>query len=172
MPANRRLMDTPPEAATAETRRMLERSGALHAGRSGLGLLATLIFCGLGGEVAADPRASVECRRTRAASGGHCCKLSDLAEPDAHLPSAPVVRPAGRVATTRVYSSLRRSIHVYWTFVGTVSNDRLTFCFLWRPLPDCHLCEKSAHWQKGWTLFPVAVSRPISNECPTLMREI
>jgi hypothetical protein len=25
MPTNRRLMDTPPEAATAETRRMLER---------------------------------------------------------------------------------------------------------------------------------------------------
>ena len=44
MPTNRRLMDTPPEAATAETRRMLERWGALHAGRSALGLLATLIF--------------------------------------------------------------------------------------------------------------------------------
>jgi hypothetical protein len=44
MPTNRRLMDTPPEAATAETRRMLERWGALHAGRSGLGLVATLIF--------------------------------------------------------------------------------------------------------------------------------
>jgi hypothetical protein len=41
---NRRLMDTPPEAATAETRRMLERWGALHAGRSALGLVATLIF--------------------------------------------------------------------------------------------------------------------------------
>jgi hypothetical protein len=39
MPTNRRLMDTPPEAATAETRRTLERWGALHAG-----LLATLIF--------------------------------------------------------------------------------------------------------------------------------
>ena len=44
MPTNGRLMDTPPEAATAETRRMLERWGALHAGRSALGLLATLIF--------------------------------------------------------------------------------------------------------------------------------
>src|SRR6266581_9482307 len=43
MPTNRRLMDTPPEAATTETRRMLERWGALHAGRSALGLLATLI---------------------------------------------------------------------------------------------------------------------------------
>jgi len=44
MPTNRRLMDTPPEATTAETRRMLERWGALHAGRSALGLAATLIF--------------------------------------------------------------------------------------------------------------------------------
>src|ERR1700730_13734044 len=43
-PTNNRLMDTPPEAATAETRRMLERWGALHAGRSALGLVATLIF--------------------------------------------------------------------------------------------------------------------------------
>ena len=44
MPTNRRLMDTPPEAATAETRHMLERWGTLHAGRSALGLVATLIF--------------------------------------------------------------------------------------------------------------------------------
>jgi len=44
MPTNRLLMDTAPEAATAETRRMIERWGALHAGRSGLGLAATLIF--------------------------------------------------------------------------------------------------------------------------------
>src|ERR1700757_136112 len=44
MPTNRRLMDTPPEAATAQTRRMLERGGALQAGRSTLGLVATLIF--------------------------------------------------------------------------------------------------------------------------------
>jgi len=41
---SRRLMDTPPEAATAETRCMLERWGTLHAGRSALGLVATLIF--------------------------------------------------------------------------------------------------------------------------------
>src|ERR1700694_5116328 len=40
MPTNRRLMDTPPEAATAETRRLLERWGALHAGRSALGVVA------------------------------------------------------------------------------------------------------------------------------------
>ena len=38
------LVDTPPEAATAETRRMLERWGALHAGRGVLGLMATLIL--------------------------------------------------------------------------------------------------------------------------------
>jgi hypothetical protein len=44
VPTNRLLMDTPPEAATAETRRMLERWGALHAGRSVLGLVATLIY--------------------------------------------------------------------------------------------------------------------------------
>ena len=44
MPTNRRLMNTPAEAVTAETRRMLERWGALHAGRSALGLVATLIF--------------------------------------------------------------------------------------------------------------------------------
>jgi hypothetical protein len=43
-PTNNRLMDTPPETATAETRRMLKRWGALHAGRSALGLVATLIF--------------------------------------------------------------------------------------------------------------------------------
>jgi hypothetical protein len=44
MPINRRLMSTPRAAATAETRRMLERWGALHAGRRALGLVATLIF--------------------------------------------------------------------------------------------------------------------------------
>ena len=44
MPTNSRLMDTLPEAASAETRRLLEHWGALHAGRSALGLIATLIF--------------------------------------------------------------------------------------------------------------------------------
>jgi hypothetical protein len=44
MPTNRRLMNTPPGAATAETRRMIGRWGMLHAGRSVLGLAATLIF--------------------------------------------------------------------------------------------------------------------------------
>jgi hypothetical protein len=44
MPSNRCLMDTLPEAATAETRRILKRWGTLHAGRSALGLVPTLIF--------------------------------------------------------------------------------------------------------------------------------
>src|SRR5215471_3259062 len=44
MPTNRRLMNTPPGAATAETRRMIGRWGILHAGRSGLGLIATVVF--------------------------------------------------------------------------------------------------------------------------------
>jgi hypothetical protein len=44
MPTNRRLMDTPPDAVTAETRHLLERWGVLHAGRSALGLVTTLIF--------------------------------------------------------------------------------------------------------------------------------
>src|SRR6202048_1210462 len=56
MPTNRRLMDTPPEAATVETRRMLERWGALHAGRSALGLVATLIFLWAQGGCCRIPR--------------------------------------------------------------------------------------------------------------------
>jgi anthrone oxygenase-like protein len=44
MPTNSRLMETPTEAATTETRRVLERWGTLHAGRSALGLVAALIF--------------------------------------------------------------------------------------------------------------------------------
>jgi len=44
MPTNTRLADTPPDAATAETRRQLERWGVLPTGRSALGLVATLIF--------------------------------------------------------------------------------------------------------------------------------
>jgi len=43
MPTNRLLMDTPPETAAAETRRLLGR-WALHAERSALGLVAALIF--------------------------------------------------------------------------------------------------------------------------------
>ena len=44
MPTNRRLMDTPPEGATAETHQMIRQWGILHGGRSALGLAATLIF--------------------------------------------------------------------------------------------------------------------------------
>jgi Domain of unknown function (DUF1772) len=44
MPTNRRLMDTPPDAATADTRRRIRWWGILHAGRSALGLIATLVF--------------------------------------------------------------------------------------------------------------------------------
>jgi hypothetical protein len=44
MPTNRRLMDTPPDAATADTRRIIRWWGILHAGRSALGLIATLVF--------------------------------------------------------------------------------------------------------------------------------
>jgi hypothetical protein len=43
-PINRHLIDTPAEAATAETRLMIERWGALRAVRGALGLSATLIF--------------------------------------------------------------------------------------------------------------------------------
>src|SRR5215467_2471187 len=44
MPTNRHLMDTAPEAATADTHRMIRQWGLLHAGRSALGLIATLVF--------------------------------------------------------------------------------------------------------------------------------
>jgi hypothetical protein len=44
MPTNHRLMDTTLEAATIETRQMVRQWGILHAGRSALGLAATLIF--------------------------------------------------------------------------------------------------------------------------------
>jgi len=43
MPTNRRLRDTQADAATAETRRMI-RWGILHAGRSLLDFVATLVF--------------------------------------------------------------------------------------------------------------------------------
>ena len=44
MPTNRRLTETPVDAATMETRRMIRRWGILHAERSALGFAATLIF--------------------------------------------------------------------------------------------------------------------------------
>jgi hypothetical protein len=57
MPTNRRLMDRPPEAATAETRRMLERWGVLFMPAEVLwALWQPRSFCGLSGE-AAGPEA-------------------------------------------------------------------------------------------------------------------
>jgi hypothetical protein len=44
MPINRSLMNTPAGGATTETRSMIGRWGILHAGRSALGLIATLVF--------------------------------------------------------------------------------------------------------------------------------
>ena len=44
MPTNRQLLATEPQSAGPETRRLLERWSALHAVRTVLGFLATLIF--------------------------------------------------------------------------------------------------------------------------------
>jgi hypothetical protein len=44
MPTNLRLMTTAPESADAVTRSLLDRWGRLHAVRSLLGLIATLLF--------------------------------------------------------------------------------------------------------------------------------
>lgn len=44
MPTNHDLMNTRPDGATAETRRMIQRWGVLHGGRSALGLAATAVF--------------------------------------------------------------------------------------------------------------------------------
>ena len=44
MPTNRRLMATEPAAAGPESRAMIERWGSLHAGRTALGLTASLAF--------------------------------------------------------------------------------------------------------------------------------
>ena len=44
MPTNARLMATPEAEANAGTRRLVERWGRLHAGRSALGAAATLVF--------------------------------------------------------------------------------------------------------------------------------
>jgi hypothetical protein len=43
-PVNDRLNATPPEQAGAETRSLIERWGRLHAGRTALGVLATVLF--------------------------------------------------------------------------------------------------------------------------------
>ena len=44
MPTNERLMATPEAQADAEPRRMVERWGRLHAGRSALGAASTLVL--------------------------------------------------------------------------------------------------------------------------------
>ncbi len=44
LPVNKRLEATAPDKADAETRRLVERWGALHAVRSALGLAATLVY--------------------------------------------------------------------------------------------------------------------------------
>jgi hypothetical protein len=44
MPTNLRLMATAPESADVATRALLERWGRLHAVRSVLGAIATLLF--------------------------------------------------------------------------------------------------------------------------------
>jgi hypothetical protein len=44
LPVNKRLEATPPDAANAETRSLIETWGRLHAGRSALGIAATLVY--------------------------------------------------------------------------------------------------------------------------------
>lgn len=44
MPVNKVLEATPADAANAETRALIEKWGTLHAGRSGLGVAATLVY--------------------------------------------------------------------------------------------------------------------------------
>ena len=44
MPVNKVLEATAPDAADAQTRALIEKWGTLHAGRSALGLAATLVY--------------------------------------------------------------------------------------------------------------------------------
>src|SRR5262245_47564635 len=47
LPVNKRLEATAADQANAETRALVLRWGALHAGRSGLGAAATLVYAAL-----------------------------------------------------------------------------------------------------------------------------
>src|SRR5438094_8700789 len=44
LPLNKRIAATPPDAAGGATRALIQTWGRLHAGRSALGLAATLVF--------------------------------------------------------------------------------------------------------------------------------
>ena len=44
LPVNKRLEATPAHSANAQTRELIEKWGRLHAGRSALGLAATLAY--------------------------------------------------------------------------------------------------------------------------------
>lgn len=44
MPVNKVLEATPTDAANAQTRALIEKWGSLHAGRSALGIAATLVY--------------------------------------------------------------------------------------------------------------------------------
>jgi hypothetical protein len=44
LPVTKRIAATPLDAANAETRGLIEAWGRLHAGRSALGVLATLVY--------------------------------------------------------------------------------------------------------------------------------
>ena len=46
MPVNKVLEETLPEAANEQTRALVEKWGTLHAGRSALGVAATLVYLG------------------------------------------------------------------------------------------------------------------------------
>jgi Anthrone oxygenase len=93
-PINRRLMDTSPEAATAETRRMLERWGTSMPAeaRSPRG----------------NPDLSVGSMVTPIASAHSWRALSRTIG----------FSSVGSVAAMPDHPRLHRSIHVYWTYVG------------------------------------------------------
>jgi hypothetical protein len=63
------FIDTLPEAATAETRRKPGRRGALHAGRSALALVATVIFLWARRRGCCPPRGTIKTERSRSFEG-------------------------------------------------------------------------------------------------------